>query len=122
MADAQTYVSGIPAVEHYIKIMMVKDIGTFMLIAMSTIVVFLFIIFRRISGVLFPLLVVLLSLVSTIGLMAATGTALKMQTQILPSFLLAVGVGASVHILAIFFRHFNTHHNKKNAIAYAMGH
>jgi len=122
MADAQTYVSGIPAVEHYIKIMMVKDMGTFMGIAVTTIVLFLLIIFRRISGVLFPLLIVLLSLVSTIGLMAATGTALKMQTQILPSFLLAVGVGASVHILAIFFRHFNTHHNKKNAIAYAMGH
>ncbi|MBW1895084.1 MAG: MMPL family transporter [Deltaproteobacteria bacterium] len=122
IADTQIYVSGIPAVVHSMKIMMAKDMGTFMCIAVATIVLFLLTIFRRISGVLFPLLIVLLSIVSTIGLMAATGTALKVQTQILPSFLLAVGVSASVHILAIFFRHFNMHHNRKNAIVYAMGH
>jgi len=122
IADTQIYVSGIPAVVHSMKIMMAKDMGTFMCIAVATIVLFLLTIFRRISGVLFPLLIVLLSIVSTIGLMAATGTALKVQTQILPSFLLAVGVSASVHILAIFFRHFNIHHNRKNAIVYAMGH
>jgi len=122
ITDTQIYVSGIPAVVHYIKKMMLKDMGTFMAIAVLTIVLFLLIIFRRISGVLLPLLIVLLSLVSTIGLMAATGTALKQQTQILPSFLLATGVGASVHILTIFFRHFSTYHNKKNAIAFAMGH
>ncbi len=122
IADTQIYVSGLPAVEHYIKIMMIKDMGIFLAIAVSTIILFLSIIFRRISGILLPLLVVLLSLVSTIGLMAATGNALKMQTQILPSFLLAMGVGASVHILVIFFRHLNTHHNKKNAMAFAMGH
>lgn len=120
--NTQVYVSGSPALSHYMKKWMLTDMNNFMMIAVSTIILFLFIIFRRISGVLLPLLVVLLSLVSTIGLMAATGTPLKMQTQILPSFLLAVGVGASVHILAIFYRYLDTHHDKEGAIVHAMGH
>jgi len=65
---------------------------------------------------------VLLSLLSTISIMAITGTAIKVPTQILPSFLLAVGVGTSVHILAIFFHHFQQHRDKRQGNVYAMGH
>lgn len=79
--------------------------------------------FRRASAVFLPLLIVLISLLSTMGLMAACGTPLKMPTQIMPSFLLAVGVGDSVHILAIFFHRLR--HNgwdKEEAVVYAIGH
>jgi len=69
-----------------------------------------------------PLIVVLLSLLSTMGLMAVFSVPVKLPTQILPSFLLAVGVGASVHILAIFYQRFREKDDKAEAIAYAMGH
>ncbi|HEY0633932.1 MAG TPA: efflux RND transporter permease subunit, partial [Gammaproteobacteria bacterium] len=46
----------------------------------------------------------------------------KLPTQILPSFLLAVGVGATVHLLAIFFRHYQKSHDKEESIAYTLGH
>ncbi|MBT4363088.1 MAG: MMPL family transporter, partial [Desulfobacteraceae bacterium] len=42
--------------------------------------------------------------------------------QILPSFILAVGIGDSVHILVIFFQHFNKYGKKKEAISHALGH
>jgi predicted RND superfamily exporter protein len=54
--------------------------------------------------------------------MAGFGAAIKTPTQILPSFLLAVGVGTSVHILALFFRRLDRSGNKEEAIVYAMGH
>ena len=41
-----------------------------------------------------------------------------MPTQILPSFLLAVGVGASVHLLAIFYKRFDDTRDKDGALAY----
>ncbi len=44
------------------------------------------------------------------------------MTQILPSFILAVGVGDSVHILVIFFRRFDRTGNRKEAISHALGH
>jgi predicted RND superfamily exporter protein len=54
--------------------------------------------------------------------MAATGVSFTIPTTILPSFLLATGVGASVHLLAIFYRDFRERGDKEEAIVYAMGH
>jgi hydrophobe/amphiphile efflux-3 (HAE3) family protein len=116
------YVAGTPVVTHFLKRALMGDMRKFMGLAIAAVAILLFLMFRRISGVLLPLFIVILSLLSTIGIMALTGTAIKLPTQILPSFLLAVGVGTSVHILAIFFQRFNEKENKKEAIAYALGH
>ena len=120
--DTEIYIAGSPVISDFLKRTMVSDVKKFIKIMLITIAVFLFIMFRRVSGIVLPLIVVVFSLLSTISLMAATGTALKLPTQILPSFILAVGVGDSVHILVIFFQHFNKFGNKKEAIVYALGH
>ncbi|MFH2100347.1 MAG: efflux RND transporter permease subunit, partial [Pseudomonadota bacterium] len=82
----------------------------------------LFAVFRTLSGVLWPMATVVLALGSTLGIMAATGIPLTMPTQILPSFVMAVGVGDSVHILAIFYRRLRMGDSRENAMAFAMGH
>jgi len=122
LPDTGIYMAGLPAVSYFLKTTMLKDMRKFMAIAVITISIFLMILFRRISGVLMPLFIVILSLLSTVGIMAFSGAALKLPTQILPSFILAVGVGDSVHILVIFFRRFNRTGNKKEAITHALGH
>ena len=121
-ASLPIWVAGSPVVTHFLKQSMMGDMRKFVLLATATVALVLFLMFRRVSGVLLPLLVVVLSLLNTIGLMAIFGAAIKVPTQILPSFLLAVGVGSSVHILAIFFHRFRSSADKQDAIAYAMGH
>jgi len=121
-ADLPIWVAGSPVVTHFLKQSMMSDIRKFLLMATATVALVLFIMFRRITGVVFPLLVVSLSLLSTLGLMAFLGVPIKVPTQILPSFLLAVGVGTSVHILAIFFQRYRKGDGKEEAIAYAMQH
>ena len=101
---------------------MMSDVRKFVLLATITVGIVLFIMFRRISGVFLPLLVVFFSLLSTLGLMAFLGVPIKVPTQILPSFLLAVGVGTSVHILAIFFHRYRDSADKEDAVVYAMEH
>jgi len=120
--DLEIFIAGSPVVTHFLKQAMMKDMRKFMALALVTIAILLFIMFRRISGVLFPLLVVLSTLLSTIGIMAMAGAAIKVPTQILPSFLMAVCVGASVHVLAIFYHRLRTSPDKKQAITYALGH
>ncbi len=120
--DFLIYAAGSPVVTDFLKKTMLKDMRRFLGLAILTIGVLLFILFKRISGVLLPLLIVLLSLFSTVGAMAAAGVALKLPTQILPSFILAVGVGDAVHLLSIFFRKFEGTSDKKAAIKYALGH
>lgn len=121
-ADFPIYIAGTPVVTHFLKRAMMSDMRKFIALAVATVAILLFVMFRRITGVVFPLFIVILSLLSTVGAMALTNTPIKLPTQILPSFLLAVGVGTSVHILAIFFQRYGETENKADALAYALGH
>ena len=121
-ADFQIHVSGSPVVIHFLKQTMMHDMRKFLALAVLVVSVVLFIMFRRITGILLPIFVVALSLLATLGLMAVFDTPIKLPTQILPSFLLAVGVGTSVHILAIFFHRLRQNNDKAESISYALGH
>ncbi|HIO95999.1 MAG TPA: RND transporter [Campylobacterales bacterium] len=118
----EIYVAGSPSVNHALKSQMKADMQKFMRLTFLIILVFLFVIFRRASAVFYPLLVIIFSLLTTVGTMAWAGVMFKLPTQIVPSLLLAVSVGATVHILSIFFDRFNAHGDKKEALSYTLGH
>jgi len=120
--NLEIYVAGSPAVNNSLKAQMQADMQKFMRLTFLIIIVFLFVMFRRASAVFYPLLVIILSLLATVGTMAWAGTAFKLPTQIVPSLLLAVSIGATVHILSIFFDKFNSTGDKREAIKYTLGH
>jgi len=118
----EIYVAGSPAVMDALKAQMQADMQKFTRVTFLIIVIFLFVMFRRVSAVVYPLIVIFLSLLTTVGTMAWAGVAFKLPTQIVPSLLLAVSVGATVHILSIFFDSFNAKGDKKEALGYTLGH
>ncbi len=120
--DFKIYLAGSPVVDNALKAQMQADMQKFMRITFLIIILFLFIMFRRASAVFYPLLVIILSLLATVGTMAWSGVAFKLPTQIVPSLLLAVSIGATVHILSIFFDRFNSTGDKGGAIAYTLEH
>jgi hydrophobe/amphiphile efflux-3 (HAE3) family protein len=118
----QIFIAGSPAVMHAIKQFMQSDVKKFMRIAVLVIGVCLFVMFRRLSGVILPLVVVAVSVASTFGLMALLGVSFKLPTTILPSFLLAVGVGASVHVLSLTYQALRRGEQRNLAIRHAFSH
>ena len=116
------FIAGSLAVNDYNKRSVQKDMQKFVKLVLLMMMVFLFIVFRRISAVILPIFIVAISLLTTIGTMALIGTPITIPTQILPSFLLAVGIGAVVHILAMFFKDLNKNGDKNGAVVYALGH
>jgi predicted RND superfamily exporter protein len=118
----EIFVAGSPSVMDALKSQMQKDMQNFTRVTVLIIIIFLFLMFRRISAVVYPLVVILLSLLVTVGTMAWAGVAFKLPTQIVPSLLLAVSVGATVHILSIFFDRFNSSGDKRGSIAYTLQH
>ncbi len=120
--DFRIITAGSPTVTHTVKQLMMKDMKRFLRLAVLTIGICLFFMFRRISGVILPLLVVALTLVTTLGIMAMMGIHFKTPTIILPSFLLAVGVGASIHVLSLVYQYLRRDSNKNDAIVHAYGH
>ncbi|HIF97876.1 MAG TPA: hypothetical protein EYQ54_12765 [Myxococcales bacterium] len=114
--------SGEPALQADIASAIQSDMVRFVAGMVMIIALLLFLLFRRISGILLPLVVVGPAVSGTIGCMAIAGEYLSAPSQILPSLLLAVGIGAAVHILTIFFQNFDAGETREDAIAHAMGH
>jgi len=99
-----------------------QDLVRCLSISFAAVIVFLWVLFRRLSGVFMPLLIIVCSVLSTLGLMALFSVPIKITTTILPAFLVAVGVGDAVHILAIFYRQYQRGCSRQEAVAYALGH
>ncbi len=82
----------------------------------------LLLLFRRASGVLLPMIVVVCALVGTLGIMVLLDIPMSTVVQILPAFLLAVGICDSVHLMVIVYQQMSEGETKHDAIAYALGH
>ena len=121
-ADFDIYYAGSPSVMDALKSMMQTDMQKFTRITILIVLIFLFLVFRRVSATFYPLIVIILALLTTVGSMAFAGVAFKLPTQIVPSLLLAVSVGATVHVLSVFFDRFNESKDKKEALIYTMKH
>lgn len=120
--DFRVHVAGTPAMIHYFQLWMRRDMARFTLLAIACIGAFLAFLFRRVVGVALPLLVAVLSLAATLGLMGWLGIRITLPLQILPSFLLAVGVGGAVHVLVIFFQRRARGEAREAAIAGSLAH
>jgi len=120
--DFRIFITGSAAISGIFKQALKSDSETFISLMLVMIMFVLFLLFRRLSGVLLPLCCVALTLISTLALMAAFSTPFTMVTQIMPTFLLAVVTGSSIHLLAIFYKEYDKSADKKASLKYAMGH
>lgn len=120
--DFRIHVAGAPAVVERLKVTMATEMSFFMRATLALIALFLVLLFRRPSGVALPLVTVVVSLLSTVGLMAFFGAPIQLPTTIVPSFLLSVAVGDSVHLLALFYKALDDGKDKLSALREAMGH
>lgn len=120
--DFPIVLGGLPAVSHSLDEGVARTARLLIPVSYLLTFVFLFLMFRRVSGVLYPLAVVALSTLSALGTMPLLGATMNSLTVIIPTFLTVVGIADSVHILAIFYQRFAETGDKEEAIAHAMGH
>ena len=120
--DFEIHVAGVLAMTHRIDQGMAKDLSTFLPLTLLVIAGLLGFLFRRVVAVALPLMVVVLSLAATLGLMIVLGIPGSTAVQILPVFLLTVGICDAVHVLAIVYRRRGEGATREAAIAGAIGH
>ncbi len=118
----EIHVAGAPTLTTTINNYMIHDLTVYMGLAFVVIGVLLYVLFRRVLGVLIPMLVVFLSLGTTLGIMVVLGMPASAAAQMLPIFLLAVGVCDAVHLLVIVYQRLAEGDSREDAIAFALGH
>jgi len=101
---------------------MQEDVTAFMSLALGVIGLCLIVLFRRLAGLLLPLCVVIASMVSSMGIMVLLGIPYSVTLNMLPAFLLTVGVCDAVHLLVVVYQRIGVGDAKDDAIAAALGH
>lgn len=120
--DFRIYGGGAPILNNALMGSLIRDIVLFTGLSVCVITLFLAIVFRRFVGVLVPLPVAILSLLATVSVMGAVGIPLMPISEVVPSFLLSVGVGGTVHLVVIFQQRLRAGTDKEEALAGALGH
>ncbi len=120
--DFKVNLSGGPMIGDTLLSKIALETPIFALSSNFVIFLLLYFLFRRATAVILPILIIDISLASTLGVMAFFDVALSSFSQILPAFILTVGVCDSVHFLSIFFQNFNKTHDKQSAVVAALSH
>lgn len=120
--DFQIYITGSPVLAHEFRVTMVKESQLFISLVLLMLILLLFVMFRRLSGIFLPLFIVILITLSTLSIMSGLGIPFTLITQILPAFLLVIGIGYTIHILALFYREYDRTGLKREALMFALGH
>jgi predicted RND superfamily exporter protein len=116
------HLAGNPVVNEHLAAALQRDMRRFTVIAAGAIATSLVVLFARLSAIALPIGVSLLSILSTLGFAGWTRAPLNVSSQILPPFLLAIGVSASIHLLVVFYRHFDETGDRGEAIVSALRH
>ena len=120
--DFTIYAGGAPVLNTALMESLLGDMMLFTALSTGLIGLFLTVVFRRVLGVFIPLSIALLSLFATLGAMGTIGIPAMPISEIVPSFLLSMGVGASVHLIAIFLQRLEQGSTREEAIAGALSH
>lgn len=101
---------------------LLKDAVIFLPMLLLMIVIFIKIMFKRKSAILFTMLVAGLTNISFFGLLSLSNTPITLMSNITPIMLISIGLGAVVHLLVLVYEKFDEGYTKIDALKYAFDH
>ena len=110
------YLAGLPVAEDTFGHEMFVQMAVTAPLAMGFIFVLLFLLFRRVSLIVAPMLVAMVSVIWTMGLLIGSGFTVHIMSSMIPVFLMPIAVLDSVHILSEFYDKFPALQEKKRTI------
>ena len=99
-----------------------RDVPLFFGGGLIVIGILLIVLFRRFGAVLLAISVVVPASISTFGLASWFGIAFSAPAQLVPSFLLAIGVSYSVHLVTIFMTDLGQGRSRADSLEHALRH
>lgn len=116
------YIAGLPAVTAALGKAMEEDSKKLFFIVILIVMTCLFVTFRRLKGVLVPLVVVLFSVFVTLGLKSFLGIPLNIITISLPVFILSIGVADGIHMFSEYQDNLSKGLDKQGAVKQTIHH
>ncbi len=118
--EEQYYVTGLPVAEDTFGMEMFVQMAISAPIAMLIIFTLMLFFFRKFALVLSPMIVAMVSVITTMGLLIITGNTIHIMSSMIPIFIMPIAVLDAVHILSEFFDRFQETRDKKATIVKVM--
>jgi predicted RND superfamily exporter protein len=98
-SDANVYVTGLPVFSADVNVAVNADLFFLIPLVILVVLFVLFFSFKRLSGVVLPLITVLVATIWSVGAMPLLGIKLSVLTTVLPVILVAVGSAYGIHVV-----------------------
>lgn len=114
------HISGGPALNKSFTIIGTHDAMTFTPIILLASMILLFLLFRRVSGSLIPIAVVLMTFLTVLAVQVLLGFKLNNFTANLPVFVVAIGIADAVHIYSIWLLRRREGYSSYDSVLYSL--
>jgi predicted RND superfamily exporter protein len=101
--DEEYHITGLPVAEDTFGYEMFTQMAISAPLAMVVILILMLLFFRKLVLVISPMIVAMVSVISTMGLLIGFGYPVHIMSSMIPIFLMPIAVVDSVHILSEFF-------------------
>ena len=102
-AGAKVYLTGSSALMLDSLSCMMSDFKRFLWLTPILVAVLLFAVFRTVRGIIIPLIVIVASVVWTLGILFSAGKGINVVTSILPSLIAVICFSDTIHILSCYY-------------------
>jgi len=119
--NEQYHITGLPVAEDTFGAEMFIQMAVSAPLAMLVIFVLMLLFFRKLVLIISPMIVAMVSVISTMGLLIGLGYPVHIMSSMIPIFLMPIAVVDSVHILSEFFDRYTAAKGRRAAITEVMG-
>ncbi|NOS35781.1 MAG: MMPL family transporter, partial [Deltaproteobacteria bacterium] len=107
------HITGLPVAEDTFGVEMFKQMAMSAPLAGLIIFILMLFFFKKVSLVVSPMIVAMVSIIWTMGLLIGTGNTVHIMISMIPIFLMPIAVVDSIHILSEFFDEYREGGSKK---------
>ncbi|MDF1613784.1 efflux RND transporter permease subunit [Desulfurivibrio dismutans] len=116
------HITGLPVAEETFGVEMFIQMAISAPLAMVAIFLLMLFFFRQLNMIIAPMIVAMLTVISTMGLLIGTGQTVHIMSSMIPIFLMPIAVVDSIHILSDFFDKYQESRNREKTLKEVMDH
>ncbi|MBC8432021.1 MAG: MMPL family transporter [Desulfobacterales bacterium] len=116
------YITGLPVAEDTFGVEMFVQMAISAPLAMFAIFLLLLFFFRKLSLIISPMIIAVMTVICTMGLLIGTGNTLHIMSSMIPIFLMPIAVVDSIHILSEFFDLYQKIKDRRKTLERVMDH
>ena len=114
------HITGMPVAQDTFGLEMFKQMAISAPLAMVLIFLLMWFFFKKLTLIISPMIVAIVSVIGTMGLLIATGNTVHIMSSMIPVFIMPIAVLDAVHILSDFFDRYPQYRDRRKTIEHVM--